>query len=307
MAELGWPAPFSSRSTHRLGRSNDRAGTQRGAPGRDPIDDSVPSRHNAVPGVVRAGARSVRSHHAHESRRRCSRLGIRAGAIPSGPRASRFASSTRIRRRRCSELPGRTTTTTVEHLRPGDPRSRSSLQDECDLIVLVWTTRHPTGWAGWNRSCSPTAGRTLCIDHHPSRETPWARLVLDQKACATAVMVHELVREMRLGAGPAETAQAIYVGLATDTGFFRFNSARCLVPIATAAELLEPRCRIPRPGLPRRSTSETRLAFTRLLGPARWPAFSVVRSRTTWPTCQASRSELIDSARRRRTSIRRRS
>jgi len=68
------------------------------------------------------------------------------------------------------------------------------------------------------------AARTLCIDHHPAREMPWAHVILDQASCATAMMVYRLAREA--GWIPDRgAAEAIYVGLATDTGFFRFNSS----------------------------------------------------------------------------------
>jgi phosphoesterase RecJ-like protein len=77
---------------------------------------------------------------------------------------------------------------------------------------------------------------TLCIDHHPSRDAPWTHQILDEEACATAVMVYELTR--RCGWQPDQAAaESIYVGLATDTGFFRFNSTNSQAH-AVAAELL---------------------------------------------------------------------
>ena len=67
------------------------------------------------------------------------------------------------------------------------------------------------------------AGRVLCIDHHPTRETPWAHEILDEAECATACIVYDLIVDADASID-SRTAEALFVGLATDTGFFRFNS-----------------------------------------------------------------------------------
>lgn len=69
------------------------------------------------------------------------------------------------------------------------------------------------------------AEKVLCIDHHPASGTPWRHNILDERECATAAMIFDLVRS--LGQEPdLPMAEALYAGLATDTGFFRFNSTR---------------------------------------------------------------------------------
>jgi phosphoesterase RecJ-like protein len=91
-----------------------------------------------------------------------------------------------------------------------------------DLLVLVDNSA-PDRLGRMERIMGECASRTLCIDHHPARDTPWSRQVLDERSCATAAMIYRLVR----GAGwtpDGAAAEALYVGLATDTGFFRFNS-----------------------------------------------------------------------------------
>ncbi|HKQ63089.1 MAG TPA: bifunctional oligoribonuclease/PAP phosphatase NrnA [Candidatus Polarisedimenticolaceae bacterium] len=106
------------------------------------------------------------------------------------------------------------------------------------------------------------AGRTLCIDHHPARDVPWAHALIDAGSCATTAMIYELTR--RCGWRPsAAAAEALYVGLATDTGFFRFNS--------TSADAHEIAAALLRLGVePARSFREiyerNSAAFTRLLG-----------------------------------------
>ena len=67
------------------------------------------------------------------------------------------------------------------------------------------------------------AEKTFCIDHHPTRGTPWGETILDDTSCATAEIIFELVTHA--GWHPdAAAAEALYVGIATDTGVFRFNS-----------------------------------------------------------------------------------
>ncbi len=79
---------------------------------------------------------------------------------------------------------------------------------------------------------------TACVDHHVSPGTlpPGPRLV-DPDASATA----ELIYDLAVTAGwPIETeaARALYVGLLTDTGGFRFGNTRPRV-LRVAASLLE--------------------------------------------------------------------
>ncbi len=106
--------------------------------------------------------------------------------------------------------------------------------------------------------------KVLCIDHHPSRNSPWADQIVDERSCATAVMIYDLVRADGWVPDLA-TAEAIYVGLATDTGFFRFNSTNAKAH-EVAAELVKLGVR------PARSYEEiyerNSEAFTRLLGHA---------------------------------------
>jgi phosphoesterase RecJ-like protein len=106
--------------------------------------------------------------------------------------------------------------------------------------------------------------RTLCIDHHPSRATPWSRQILDEKACATAIMIYELIRGCSWDLD-IRAAEAIYVGLATDTGFFRFNSADARA-YGVAAELL--RVGADPAKVYRAIYERNSLAFTQLLGNA---------------------------------------
>ena len=132
-----------------------------------------------------------------------------------------------------------------------------------DRILLVDNSA-PDRLGRMERVMLEQAEQILCIDHHPSREMPWAHQIVDDRCCATAVMIYELVR----GCGwtpDLPAARAIYTGLATDTGFFRFNSTS---PEAhtIAAELL--RSGVESAAVYREVFERNSLAFTRLLGQA---------------------------------------
>jgi phosphoesterase RecJ-like protein len=134
---------------------------------------------------------------------------------------------------------------------------------QVDLVVLVDNSA-PDRLGRMERSMLAASGRTLCIDHHPSRETPWGHHVLDEDACATAAMIYRLTRDCGWTPDPA-AAEALYVGLATDTGFFRFNSTNAEAH-EIAADLLR---RGVDPARPYQAIYERNsLAFTRLMGHA---------------------------------------
>ncbi len=116
-----------------------------------------------------------------------------------------------------------------------DERAHDAGLSEADLVVLLDNSA-PDRLGKMEAPIRAVAGKTLCIDHHPAHGTIWAHDILDEKSSATAAMVFDLV----LGNGyrlDRRAAEALYAGLATDTGYFRFNST---TPRAheIAAELL---------------------------------------------------------------------
>jgi len=102
------------------------------------------------------------------------------------------------------------------------PEVHDELLAEVDLIMLVDNSA-PDRLGRMELPMTQNADRVLCIDHHPARHAPWRHNILHVEACATAALIYDLTR----GCGwqpDLPAAEAIYVGLATDTGFFRFNS-----------------------------------------------------------------------------------
>ncbi|MCD6204892.1 MAG: bifunctional oligoribonuclease/PAP phosphatase NrnA [Candidatus Marinimicrobia bacterium] len=77
----------------------------------------------------------------------------------------------------------------------------------------------------------------ICIDHHPENHIVCDEKIVDSKAPATTCIVLELIREIG-DYIDYDIAEAIYVGLMTDTGSFRFeNTTRNTFRVA--ADLLE--------------------------------------------------------------------
>ena len=144
-----------------------------------------------------------------------------------------------------------------------DPAVHDALYESTDLVCLVDNSA-PDRLGRLEPIIRSVADKVLCIDHHPERQAPWKRLILDTSASATTVMILRLLREA--GFEPdAHAAQALYTGLATDTGFFRFNSTN-IESHHVAAELLPLGAR---PAEVFRAIHERNsVAFTRLLGAA---------------------------------------
>lgn len=144
-----------------------------------------------------------------------------------------------------------------------DRNAHDAALSAADLVILVDNSA-PDRLGAMESVMRAVAGRVLCIDHHPSRGTPWAHPILDEGSCATAVMIYDLTRAC--GWAPnREAAEALYVGLATDTGFFRFNSTNVRAH-QVAAELLK--LGAASATAYREIYERNSLAYTRLLGHA---------------------------------------
>ena len=142
-----------------------------------------------------------------------------------------------------------------------DPAVHDELLRSADSVILVDNSA-PDRLGKMEEVMLSIAANTLCIDHHPARDAPWGRQILDEDACATTILVHDLA----CGCGwtpDLHAATALYVGLATDTGFFRFNSTNARGH-ELAAKLLQIGVQ-PAP-IYREIYERNSLALTRLLG-----------------------------------------
>ena len=110
---------------------------------------------------------------------------------------------------------------------------------ECDALVIVDTCSYQqlAPLAGYLKSPPPT----LVIDHHATADRIGEResdlRVIDPNASAACVLIAEWLQQ---SAAPLDvaTATALYVGVATDTGWFRYSNADART-LRVAADLLE--------------------------------------------------------------------
>ncbi|MFM7052877.1 MAG: DHH family phosphoesterase [Planctomycetota bacterium] len=113
-----------------------------------------------------------------------------------------------------------------------DPRAPRQPEGSFDLAVVVdtgaWSQLEV--FAPWLRAM---AGRVIGSDHHARGDEVAQRRVVEVSCGSCTALLAELVRAMgvdlRAGAdaeGRFSIAEAIYMGLATDTGWFRFPNAR---------------------------------------------------------------------------------
>ncbi len=120
--------------------------------------------------------------------------------------------------------------------------SASPMRTDVELAVLVdtgsWGQVEPLD--GWLRSMAP---RVLGIDHHARGDAIAALRVVDTRAASTTQIVARVIDGLGLDLGTTAPggkrtiAEAIFVGLATDTGWFRYQNADAEV-FALAARLV---------------------------------------------------------------------
>lgn len=92
---------------------------------------------------------------------------------------------------------------------------------QADVIFVVDAS------GSWDRTgrvgeaCQAASALKICIDHHPDPTNFVDMAVVNTDAAATAELIYDLVQAMG-GAITSLMAQALYAGLITDTGNFRF-------------------------------------------------------------------------------------
>jgi phosphoesterase RecJ-like protein len=78
----------------------------------------------------------------------------------------------------------------------------------------------------------------ICIDHHQLPEDVFAWIYSDTLASSTCELVYRVINEMNHTAFTEQAVQALYLGLVTDTGSFRFDRTTPEVH-RMAADLIE--------------------------------------------------------------------
>lgn len=144
-----------------------------------------------------------------------------------------------------------------------EPQVHDAVLREADLIILVDNSA-PDRLGRMEATITECAERVLCIDHHPARDGRWKHNILDVGSCATTAMIYDLTTACDWRPDIL-AAQAMFVGLATDTGFFRFKSTNARAH-RIAAHLLD--IGVEPANIYRAVYERNSEAFTRLLGHA---------------------------------------
>ena len=116
---------------------------------------------------------------------------------------------------------------------------RERLRTECDAVAIFDTCSFSQlePIAAW----LPQAPRMLVIDHHPTRDPlatrPQDLQLFDESAGAVCLILAEWVKTVGVPLNPP-MATALFTGLATDCGWFRFSNTDART-LQTAAELAE--------------------------------------------------------------------
>ncbi len=128
---------------------------------------------------------------------------------------------------------------------------------DCGSISRLGDLVAPAAWARRN-------GQLVVVDHHATNERFGSLNVVDERAAATAVLVHRLAA--RLGWPlTRDVAQCLYTGLVTDTGRFTYATTTPAV-FALAEELAS--FGLPIASMTRQLFESHRLAYLRLAGEA---------------------------------------
>ncbi len=118
-------------------------------------------------------------------------------------------------------------------------RDQAKLTAECDALVILDTCALPQ--LEPVAAYLPRAPRTLVIDHHATRDPLAARpgdlCLCDETAGAVSLLVAEWMKTTGVPLTPA-IATALFVGLGTDCGWFRFTNTDARM-LRMAAELCE--------------------------------------------------------------------
>jgi phosphoesterase RecJ-like protein len=116
------------------------------------------------------------------------------------------------------------------------PLSEWSNESDADAVIILDTCARSQlepimQWLDDNQRPS------LAVDHHVTRDDIVTHELVDTSASATCLILHEWVKEMAWRV-PAHAVDALFTGIATDTGWFKHSNTDARTLIA-ASELIQ--------------------------------------------------------------------
>jgi len=104
-----------------------------------------------------------------------------------------------------------------------DDKGYSGVVDEYDLIIVMDIgSLIRLGEIG--KQLRHTKVPTICIDHHPIRQDSFDYEMVDSNVSSTAILLYDLYKEHFSDFINLDIAEALYTGILTDTGSFRFKN-----------------------------------------------------------------------------------
>ena len=217
------------RSVGRARRAHDEA-DRRARPGpRLPmthLETATLTDFDAVVDALR-DARPLPRRHAREPRRRRARLDARRDARAARARQGRRHVPRRRRRR------SRPSTASCRSARCCASRPPTSASASCSRS----TARTSAGIGARAGACSSARALVVDVDHHHDNTRFGAVNLIVADASSTAEIVRDLLAALDVALTP-EIAEALYVGLVTDTGRFQYTNTTPKA-LRLAAELVE--------------------------------------------------------------------
>lgn len=125
----------------------------------------------------------------------------------------------------------------IEPDRPGLVSESSRPGDDCDLIIITDTGARSQlkdlgAWLDRHR------GRIAVIDHHIQGDADLTDVrIVDPRAAAASEIAADLIARLGVALTPA-IAEPLYLGIATDTGWFRFSNTTSRT-LRLAADLID--------------------------------------------------------------------
>ena len=108
--------------------------------------------------------------------------------------------------------------------------------DQCDLVIIIDTNSY-VQLPQFDEWLKQSKAKTLVIDHHITNDALGDVELIDTTAAATGEIVLDLIKYADWPLS-AHTAEALFVALSTDTGWFRFGNADSRI-FHCAAELID--------------------------------------------------------------------
>ena len=102
-----------------------------------------------------------------------------------------------------------------------DEGRHGRLVREADLIFMLDNSA-VTRLGSLEDAIRTSRATKICIDHHNVVEPFWTINIIDEEACATGELIFQIIKALG-GRSDLRAAQAAYVSMVTDTGYFRYS------------------------------------------------------------------------------------